>query len=239
MGEEASSEIMFENLLSNDSYNIIEHEDDGGVFIASNKQIDIMKTTFRLFELSESFEVNRFTKLRTTIQSNNAELSICLFEDLEETIDFSTCIQFVGEENGLVSVDIGEATEYKTCFIKYLGFRQEMKSDSDLDVPFILRGLVFEQDRIPKHIINGKCVDPHAVINDGGDTCECELGYVSSNGGRIQSEMDQCILCIRSNKCFFEGDECETDDECDQGICENSMCKANVSRSFCFNFLKK
>ena len=216
-------------LLSSDNYNTIEH-DDGGVFVVDDSQIEIMRTTFRVFELSESFEVNRFTKLRATVQSNTAEHFICFFEDLDEIIDFSisSCIQF-GDRDGIIEKEVGEATEYKTSFIKYLGFWQEMKSESNLEIPFILRNIVIAQARIPKHIVNGKCVDPHAIINEEGDTCECELGYVSSNGGIIQSEMDQCIVCIRSNKCFFEGDECKTDDECDHRICENSMCKANVS----------
>ena len=128
-------------------------------------------------------------------------------------------------------MNIGELLENRQTTIKYIAFQQDGATDLEQGSSF--RNLRFiEGTNVDILDENGNCIDANAntVINDFGDTqCICKLGFVASNGGRVQNEYDSCVRCIFSAYCFFEGDPCTDNDECDMGVCEGNECKANVS----------
>ena len=84
--------------------------------------------------------------------------------------------------------------------------------------------------------MDGVCQDSHAkptpIMNE---KCECVDGYVSSNGGKLQTQADNCVPCILSEFCSFEGGICDANNRIVCGFGENSCignrCRASVSLS--------
>lgn len=186
--------------------------------------------TFRIFELSEAFVFNKDTRLQMRISTFDADaiLNFCLYESIEDARESHQCLDVIN--NFTPNDKIGDLLQNRKTKIRFIAFQQY--GSTSLDYGSWISGIRIVQGENTAIIgDDGKCIDPHAeTVKEETETrCICELGYVASNGGRVQGQFDACVACISSSHCFFEGDSCFDNGECDMGICDNGFCKLNVS----------
>ena len=204
-------------------------KDNGGVVVRSRERLTIYKSTFRLFEFSKGLEVNKNTRFQVTELSENIETSICFYESMDEIEKLSACqeLKFVDKVADRADFKLGKIIDYKKTTLHFMAVKQNSISTTEfLDFTFVeeLESLLFDE--------SGNCIDPNAETkwnDDGTAFCQCNLEYVSSNGGRNQGEIDQCVPCEFSEFCSFEGEACLFDDDCDRGICNDNICATSVS----------
>lgn len=202
--------------------------------VQSREKLAIFRSTFRLFEFSKGLEVNKNTRFQVTELGESIETSICFFESMEEIGDENACqdLKFIDKVANRADFQLGKMIGYKKTTLHFMAVKQNSISTLPtefLDFTFVeeLESLIFDD--------SGNCVDPNAETkrnDDGTAFCKCKLEYVSSNGGRNQGEIDQCVPCEFSEFCSFEGEACTSDDDCDRGICNNNLCATSVSYFF-------
>lgn len=232
---------LFEQLDRGDQYLIIpmqlvNHamsttEISSGIVIESSSYVRLYGNLFKVLALTKPVAVNKFTRLRFTIECLSSEVSICLYEN---TADISRnvrnqchIVQPGGERN--IDIRAGKLLEDKASEIFFIAFMQNgisatVETESFISTISISPGK--DTDIIDK---NGQCKDRNAeTIRGDGDkvTCRCVDGFKSSNGGRIQEKLDSCVHCLVSPLCAFEGDKCLADDECIWDSCVAGRCEA-------------
>lgn len=203
---------------------------NGGITVMDKNNAQVFGETFRIFELSESFLFNKDTRLQIRISTFDADtiVKFCLYESLEDARESHQCLDIIN--NFTPNDKIGGLLENRKTKIRFIAFQQY--GSTSLDYGSWISGIRIIQGENTAIIgDDGKCVDQHAkTVKEETETrCICELGYVASNGGRVQGQFDVCVACSSSSHCFFEGDSCFGNDECDMGICDNGVCKLNVS----------
>jgi len=211
--------------------------------------VEIFGNTLRIFELSRSFFIDKNSRLRAQIHSLDvAEFTgICLYEGPSVVYNTRPCLEIAGI-SGVLDVEIGGLLNYRKAEVRYIGFVQEhanvLNYGTSVQSINIVPGL--NEDIVQ----DGQCTDPNALplltrsntfsdnilaksnkISRINVTCICAEGYVSSNGGRAQGDLDVCVSCVSSPFCGFEGDPCSTGSECDEGSCDEGACKPKVSIS--------
>jgi len=205
----------------------------GGVVVKEKDTIDILGDTFRVFKLFKSFNFNKHTRLEVQLINVDVALlmGVCVYETLEDENNLKQCVQlpsYVGQ----IDINVGSLLNYRIGKIGFIAFVQT--GAALLDNGTSIRKIAFVQgDDTDIVDENGQCTDQNALttIQDGNKTCICDDGYVSSNGGKVQGELDSCISCVSSPFCFFEGDICSANVDCDNDICDDGICRTTVSLS--------
>lgn len=171
--------------------------------------------------------MNRFN---SDVAPNTA---VCLFETLEDEYNLDQCVQLSSDVDQ-IDIKVGYLLNDKNTEISFIAFLQDGATLFNYGTS--LRDITFVQGENTDIIDeNGQCTDPNAltVTLDGNTNCICDGGYVSSNGGKVQGELDTCVSCVSSPFCFFEGDPCSANDDCDNEICDSGICRTTVSLSTC------
>lgn len=177
--------------------------------------------------------LDKFTLMKLGIVRPNdvSELRVCLIESESETAPLTACVPLGYTET---EVSVGEmfarkgaaaqgisiskiqfsqvATNAKASILSQISFRSAPESD------------LFDED--------GNCIYPNAVTIEAFETCECIPGFVSSEGGISLSENAACVSCLVSEYCHFEGHNCESNSDCYSRICNDGVCKQNVSTKY-------
>ena len=210
------------------------HIETGGVVVWTKDTVEIFGDTFRAFELSKSFNLNKNTRLQVELANADAApiTSICLFETLDFDYTPKQCAQLLSA-SGQIDINVGSLLNNRKAKIVFIAFIQA--GATSLEYGTSITDIVFVHGE-SIDIVNekGQCTDPNSsttTIQDGNTTCICNVGYVSSNGGKVQRELDSCISCVSSPFCFFEGDICSVNADCDNMICDGGICKTTVSSS--------
>ncbi len=209
-----------------------------GVVVESNSAIRLFGNVSRVFELSNKFDVQKFTRMRLTLDIMDVTaiqgVGLCLYDTFPNGSNQDRC--FLSGNGGELDIDLGQIFYNKKTSISYISFFMKVSS---MQLGNIAEALVSKMSVVLEEntdIIdeNGQCKDPNArTINDGGETvCVCIDGFVSSNGGKRQNELDSCVGCLLSPFCGFEGDSCTTSDDCFRGLCQDGRCDGQWV-SFC------
>ena len=203
----------------------------GGVVIRSSDELQVYQGTFRLFQLSKGIEVNKNTRFQASLESQDTDISLCFFESIDDIENEYACQELHHLDDTTNSIDfhLGRTLNYKSTVLNYVAVKQLPTTGSST----IINDFMFVED-LGSDLFNenGECVDPNAerkMDEDGTAFCMCRLEYVSSNGGRMQGRFDQCVPCIMSESCSFEGEACTNGDDCDKGECIDNICETNVS----------
>ncbi len=213
----------------------------GGVHVTGNENanLEIYGVTRRSFEPALSISVNKFSGLNFTIGAvEDYVVKICAWENHVD--DFNPYC-FVPVETGDVYIDLGKILYGKKTVISFLTFAQNLDGRG-VDSAISISDLTFWY-RPNTDIVddNGVCKDINAHPQPVGEQkCRCRNGFVASNGGRIQTIMDDCVPCQFSEYCAFEGDRCGINDDviCYGGdtSCVDDLCETNVSHAHYFLF---
>lgn len=199
----------------------------GGVIVWDHSTIEIFGKIQRVFKLSSRFRLQKNSKFQARLLSvHEVNLAFCAYEDIEQVNMPSKCIRIEGSSSDLISINIGSLSDFRTTDINYIGISQFYDGDATWSTSLIDIKISFG-DIIPIVNADGTCEDPNATAlktdastknnifgRTSGTLCICRRGFVSSNGGIIQGNLDVCIPCILSPHCGFEGDSCSSHDEC-------------------------
>jgi len=206
----------------------------GGVVVKEKDTIEIFGDTFRAFKLSKTFNFNKNTRLEVNLINLDVALvtGVCVYETLEDENNLKQCMQ-LPRKVGQIDINVGSLLNNRRTKIAFIAFTQT--GASLLDYGTFIRNIAFVQGANTDIVDeNGQCTDSNALteIQNSNTTCICDDGYVSSNGGKVQGELDSCISCVSSPSCFFEGDICSVNIDCDNEICDDGICRKTVSSSF-------
>lgn len=192
-------------------------------------KLEVLYDTFRFFKLSQGLEVNKLTKFQANFsKAQDVQTSICFFENLEDSDNEVSCQELEPNEEsgGYTEFLLGEVINYKNATLNYIAVKQNSTSST---TPTILKDFAFIEGQAQALLNDGVCIDTNAnKIAD--ESCQCKDGFVSSNGGKILGKFDQCVPCFMSDFCFFEGQTCNRNEDCDMGECTNTVCATNVSK---------
>jgi len=199
----------------------------GGVVVKEKDTIEIFGDTFRAFKLSKSFNFNKNTRLEVNLINLDVALvtGVCVYETLEDENNLKQCMQ-LPRQVGQIDINVGSLLNNRRTKIAFIAFTQT--GASLLDYGTFIRNIAFVQGANTDIVDeNGQCTDSNALttIQNSNTTCICDDGYVSSNGGKVQGELDSCISCVSSPSCFFEGDICSVNFDCDNEICDDGICR--------------
>lgn len=167
-------------------------------------------------------------RINSDVAPNTA---VCLYETLEDEHNLDQCVQ-LSSDLYQIDIKVGYLLNDKNTEIAFIAFLQDGATLFNYGTS--LRDITFVQGENTDIIDeNGQCTDPNAltVTLDSNTNCICDGGYVSSNGGKQQGELDTCVSCVSSPFCFFEGDPCSANDDCDNEICDSGICRTTVSLS--------
>jgi len=159
--------------------------------------------------------------------------AVCLYETLEDEHNLDQCAQ-LSSDLDQIDIKVGNLLNNRKTEIAFIAFLQDGATLFNYGTS--LREITFVQGENTDIIDeNGQCKDANAltVILDGNTTCICDGYFVSSGGGKVQGEVDSCVSCVSSPFCFFEGDPCSVNDDCDNEICDGGICRTTVSLSTC------
>lgn len=193
-----------------------------------------------VLEIKPSVQINKFTSISLNVLRDNAitESTMCIFQSEQSSAEpISVCIAFgyadqvleLGEmfiSKGMPSFGI---IIDKISFHQASALPQAETALGNIQLLSTSRSSMFDE--------KGYCLDPNSVTIIAYEKCACSYGYVSSGGGKIFGEDDSCVSCLVSIFCHFEGQYCETNDECFDSVCENNICKQNVSSMYAFKYL--
>jgi hypothetical protein len=205
----------------------------GGVVVWTKDTVEIFGDTFRAFELSKSFNLNKNTRLEVELLNADAAAmtGVCVFETLEDDNNLNQCAR-LPRTSGQIDINVGSLLNDRKTEIAFIAFIQD--GATFLEYGTSITDIAFVQgENIGIIDEDGNCTDSNAstMIQDGNTTCICKGAYVSSKGGKVQGELDSCISCLSSSFCFFEGDICSVNADCDNTICDGGICRTTVSSS--------
>ncbi len=212
-------------------HNNTEKIDQGaGVVVESNTAIRLFGNVSRVFELSNAFNVQKFTRMKLTLEIIDdvdiQGVGLCFYDRFPKRLSQDRC--FSTETGGELDIDLGQIFYNKETSVSYISLFMKLSSVQFENSVEALVSTISVSPGENTDIVdeNGQCKDPNArTINDGGETvCFCMDGYVSSNGGKRQKELDSCVGCLLSPFCGFEGDSCTTSDDCYRGSCQDGRC---------------
>jgi len=238
---------LFEQLERGDQYLtipmlLVEHamsttETSSGIVVESSSYVRVYGNFFKVFALMKPIAVNKFSRLRFTVECPSSEVSICLYEntaDIYRNIKTQCHTVQAGEERN-IDIRAGELLKDKRSDIFFIALAQNDMSatvDAEAFISTLSISPGLNTDIVDE---NGQCKDVNAetISGNGGEViCRCVDGFKSSNGGRIQNKMDSCVDCLVSPLCAFEGDECLKDDDCIWNSCVAGRCEAVWPLSF-------
>jgi hypothetical protein len=229
--EKGESELINTTLVAFEARNPLEV---GGVVVWRKNTIEIFGETFRAFKLSKSFSFNKNTRLEVKLDNvNDAQMTgVCVYETLESANNMKQCVH-LPTEVGQVDINVGFLLNDRRANIEFIAFIQA--NPALLEYGTSVSEIAFVQGENTDIIDeDGECKDPNAsttMLQNGNITCICDVDYVSSGGGNEQRELDSCISCVSSPYCFFEGDYCSGNVDCNNEICDDGICKTTVSSS--------
>ena len=201
----------------------------GGVRIEDEFTMRLFGEVTKAYELSTSITVNRFTRLKCTLEIVSAwsELGICIFETETDLALYAQDHCHTVSVSGEVDFNAGQLMNDRTVDVRFFAFRQKVMTTAAVPAEISISTLSFYSG-INMSILdeNGICRDPNAETVVRGDkiTCKCVGAFVSSNGGKIQGALDSCVPCFLSQSCAFEGDKCFVDSECVWNSCVDGRC---------------
>lgn len=227
----------------------------GGVLVQDSgnaKTVHLLGDAVSTFELSEAVEFNKGSKLRLDFQriynqnfdvgsKEDSLVEICLHEErngdlsrLEHAPDESRCASI--STDGTSTILFGqEQFLSKKVLVRFITFKQVVNSiEPSKAVEVAFSNLRFLRPSLFDQVLNGNCRDTNAISEPEDGKCVCKFGYVSSNGGRTLNE--QADACVSATEPMgYDGDVCDINRDCLNGICQSNACIAKVSQhsSFC------
>ncbi len=203
---------------------------DGGVHV-TGPIISLFGNSRQIYELDEAISVNKWTDLVFAYvhptETDSLLVSLCLYQTKHdaEHLFGNSCMELT---DSVSLLHIGkDMFGSRSAFVKYIGFSLSTTNEPTREVSAKLENIKFNKAPEEDIIKNGACVDENAKLFQG-DKCICKLGFVASNGGRILSNIDDCVRC--TEPCSFDGDSCTDDWDCYSGSCsEKKICTPRVS----------
>ena len=189
--------------------------------------LEIFGNTMRMFKLSSSFICKKNTRLQSTIlNEDSAMLKICIYERLDDPNKLKQCIHIDTSLN-FMDVGLGILMNHRQIDINFISFERSNATRTENGISLV--DLNIENVDLSAIVnIDGSCSDVNAspVVDTRSETeenifgrfssniCICNTGYVASNGGVELSDLDVCVNCAHSTFCGFEGDICNSNQEC-------------------------
>ena len=194
--------------------------------------LEIFGNTMRTFKLSSPFICQKNTRLQSTIlneysaNEDSAMLNICIYERLDDPNKLKQCIDIDTSLN-FMDVGLGNLTNHRQTDINFISFGRSNATHAENGISLL--NLKVESIDLSAIVnIDGSCSDVNAspVVDTRSKTeenifgrfssniCICNTGYVASNGGVELSDLDVCVNCVLSTFCSFEGDVCNSNQEC-------------------------
>ncbi len=213
-------------------HNNVENFDQGaGIVVESNSAIRLFGDISRVFELSNTFEVQKFTRMKLTLEiMDDAAIQgvgLCFYDTFPSRSNQDRC--FLAGTGGELDIDLGQIFYNKKTSVSHISIVMKLSSVQFTNTVEALVSTILVSPGEITDIVdeNGQCTDPNAKTTRDGEEifCLCADGYISSNGGKRQYELDSCVSCLLSPFCGFEGDSCTTSDDCFRGSCHDGRCE--------------
>ena len=202
----------------------------GGVAVESSSLVRLYDDFYKIFALAEAFALNKFTRLKFNVECPASDVSICFYEDVTDISRNTKKQCHTVEAGGSQNVDIraGALLDDKKSNISYIAIVQKRESLVEDTEAYIATISISPGENTDIVDENGHCKDTNAETLSVGNKiiCRCTAGFVSSNGGKIQTKLDSCVPCLVSTFCSFEGDACISGEDCFWNSCVNGICKS-------------
>ncbi len=207
-----------------------------GGFITGAHNVHMFGDVSVVYKLQRAIDVNIFSQLKVdlVLSKQAVEIHLCLYENKEDALGMISMLDDEFRCHAIspahTRVKIGESFGYRSTSVNYIRLEQ---SNGAMDGESILSNITIEAgEKINIIGDDGECNDEKATLFEhfgSPPQCLCQFGFVASNGGKFLRGYDACVKCLPEFSCAFDGDECSSNRECQQGLCQNGKCIAGVS----------
>ena len=202
----------------------------GGIHVTNDKNnvLELYGNFCTGFNITPPIFVNKFTRLNLTIEAaDDFNVQVCIPESVADFCTTKQCFT-IDKPGKYPDIDLGHTVNGKRTNMSFLTVAQNMNR-TDYNSPVTISGWTFSYG--PNTDIvdeQNKCKDENALPEPiGVQKCLCKDGFVSSNGGKEQSITDECVTCLSSEYCSFEGGYCESKGDIVCGF-GKEMCIDNI-----------
>ncbi len=209
---------------------------NAGGIITGPGNIHLFGDVSVFYKLQRPINVNSFSQLKLdlVLLKQSVEIHVCLYENKEDALEVNPMLEDEFRCHTIspaqTRINIGESFGYRSTFVNYIRLEQR---NGAIDGESILSDIAIEAgEKVNIIRDDGKCNDEKATIFEQAGSqpqCLCDFGFVASNGGKFLGDYDVCVKCLPDRSCAFDGDECASNRECLQGLCENGKCAVGVS----------
>ncbi len=200
----------------------------GGILVQEyDSTINLFGSVDKVYQLSDSIIVNKLTMMSFILEQSVEveQTALCFYEDLTmnaiKGCESRCYVPKVGENN----INMGNIFHDRETSIQYIRLKQSGTLDTNgEDAKSTISNLHSRTESAAIIDEFGLCIDPNSIVlqSPQGPSCRCLDGFISSNGGKVQSIYDTCVSCFLLPDCPYDATIIET--ARDNGTC------AKVSR---------